>query len=139
MIHLLFVALTAWPGPLLSSQNCASYGFKGYTYQKRVNGEEQFYNSLHGITLRVRCHPPDVTFEQIVNKLKLDSGVRNTTGDAVYFESNERGIFKRVYVVERKPVVQLTFSARRKNRAFLNKTQALIEKYYKKSKIKFSK
>jgi len=122
----------------LAKVPCANYGFRDYSYQKHYAGEDQYYNAAAGITLKVKCLSKTTTFEQAIEKLKTESAARNTQGDAVYFESNEHGRMRRIYIVDRKPVVQLTFSAKRRHRAALDSTQPLIEKYYKKTKLTFS-
>ena len=120
-----------------SAAPCTKYGFKGFTYQKSQGGEDRYSDRTDGVSLAVKCFPPKITFDEIVNKLKKEASARNTQGAAVYFEFNVRGRFKRVYVVGRKPVLQLTFSTKRSNRSALVDTQTLIEQYYRKSQITF--
>ena len=135
MLHIMLLVFatvqTSMAGP------CTKYGFKGFNYQRTEGGEDQYMNANEGVALSVKCFPLKVKAEDLINKLKKESSVRNTQGDAVYFEFNVRGRFKRVYVISRKPVLQLTFSTKRKNRAALDTTQYLVESYYRKSKVTY--
>lgn len=123
----------------LAKVPCANYGFPGFSFKGHRLGEDRYFNSAEKVELKVKCLPANTTFDQTVEKLSKESSVRNTGGDAVYFEFNENGQFSRVYVVDRKPVVQLTFSARERFRSALDATEALVEKYYKKSSLPPSK
>lgn len=135
MFHIVLLALTTVPTSLASP--CTSYGFKGFSFVSTSAGEDQYHNNSEGINLSVKCFPLTVKPEEVINKLKKESSVRNTQGDAVYFEFNVRGRFKRVYVISRKPVLQLTFSTKRRNRAALDSTQYLVESYYRQSKVAY--
>lgn len=113
---------------------CPQVAFRGYKYQKTVGKTRHYFNSALDVTLTTTCLAPKETYEKAVEELSKESSVRNTATDAVYFEFSVRGRYQRVYLVARKPVFKLTFTTRRRHRAVLDETQALIEKQFKKSK-----
>lgn len=110
---------------------CAKIQLRGYVYKDRVEGDDRYFNKKDGIRLRVKCMAPAVTPEDVIAQLSKESSVRNTTGDAVYFEFDDASEFRRVYVITRRPVLQLTFTTKHKRRARLDETQLLIEEAYK--------
>lgn len=132
MVHLIAIIINltsfATAGP------CTKYGYTGFTYKKTEAGEDRYYNSVENVTLLVKCFPSSVKADDLVEALKKESSIRNTQGDAVYFEFLEYGRLRRVYIVQRKPVLRLTFSTRNRNRTALDGTQDLVEKYFKKTK-----
>lgn len=107
---------------------------RGYIFKRSRESEDHYFNKEDGIRLRVKCMAPTVKPEEVIDRLSKESSVRNTTGDAVYFEFDDASEFRRVYVITRRPVLQLTFSTKHKRRARLDDTQILIEAAYKSAK-----
>lgn len=122
------VPCLGWAAP------CSKLQLRGYVYKNTQEGEDRYFNKMDGIRLSVKCLPPAVKPEEVVERLSKESSVRNTTGDAVYFEFDDAGQFRRVYVITRRPVLQLTFTTKHKRRAALDDTQGLIEATFKSAK-----
>lgn len=117
-----------------SAEACAPVKLPGYTPTKESSGE--FFSAATGLTLTVKCLPDHVVYEQASEKYKKEANMRNTNTDAVYFEFLTHGRYKRIYLIAGSPVLELTFSARRKHRAALDDTQYIIEKQFKRPKFR---
>lgn len=131
MIRLALAYVAVLFSTTASAAPCTRIPFHGYVFKSTAEGEDRYYNKKEAISLAVKCFPPTVKPEDVIDKLSKESSVRNTSADAVYFEFDDYGAFRRVYVITRRPVLQFSFTTKHKRRARLDDTQALIESNFK--------
>lgn len=129
----LVISMVAVPTASATKRYCSPVKLPGFTYKSTVSNKD-IYRHSNGIRMEVRCPPATITADDLINKYKTESSVRNTLGDAVYFEFDRERMFERIYVITRRPTVELIFSIHYKKRARLNGTEPAVVAAYPKLK-----
>lgn len=126
VIFILMFALPAWSQP---TAPCPKNILKGYSYTGFNADGDKYQDASKRVTLYVKCFSHRVSPEDLVARWKPEANPKNMIGEAVFFEMNYETKSRRVYVVTRKPVMQMIFETRWRNRIWLEATQDLMEKF----------
>ncbi len=125
------VGTVAWAAPTIP---CPKNPLKGYTYKGINKDGDKYLDAGKRVTLYVKCFPLKVSPDDLIAKLKTEANPKNLMGEGVYFEINTETRSRRVYVVTRKPVMQMTFETRWRNRVWLEATEDVMEKFVARGK-----
>lgn len=137
MVKLISIALALFlshPAWSLTTVPCRKNILPGYKFINRERSGDRYQDAAKRVTLYVKCYPLTTSSDDLISALKPQANPKNMDGEAVYFEISTYTKAQRVYVVTRKPVMQLTFETRWRNRVWLEPTQAQMEKAFARQK-----
>lgn len=125
------IALVATAAPALAqygipSVPCRKNILPGYKYVSSGKQGDKFLDASKRVTLYAKCFPMRVSYDELIAKLKPQANPKNTEAEAVYFEIPTETRKRRVYVITRKPAMQLTFETRWRNGIWLEATEDQI-------------
>lgn len=119
-------ATSAWAQYGIKSVPCRKNILPGYKYVSSGKDGDKFLDASKRVTLYAKCFPMRVSYEELIAKLKPQANPKNTEAEAVYFEIPTETRKRRVYVITRKPAMQLTFETRWRNGIWLEATEDQI-------------
>lgn len=129
----ILLALTGFPAPaVLGVQTvpCRKNILPGYKFVSSSKDGDKYLDASKRVTMYAQCFPMRASPDDVIQKWKPQANPKNTDAEAVYFEIPTETRKRRVYVITRKPAMQLIFETRWRNGIWLEATEDQIIKAF---------
>ncbi len=134
-LTLLSLLLLSPPAPAvmgIQTVPCRKNILPGYKFVSSGKDGDKYLDASKRVTLYAQCFPMRVSADDVIEKWKPQANPKNTEAEAVYFEIPTETRKRRIYVITRKPALQLIFETRWRNGIWLEATEDQIIRAFRK-------